>query len=150
LEYLTFDNGRRVAAFGRAAGLAGMAIGLLSWAKQQLSLKKGDGSLLPNPIPYFESTEAMIAEIKKNLQAVTSLGVSLPKVIIIGALGRCGGGSTYIAESCGIVPTKWDLDETKQGGPFQEILQNNIFVNCILLLDPIPPFITMEMVHRPE
>ena len=35
LEFLTDDNGRRVAAFGRAAGFIGAAVGLLSWAHQQ-------------------------------------------------------------------------------------------------------------------
>jgi saccharopine dehydrogenase (NAD+, L-lysine forming) len=41
---------------------------------------------------------------------------------------------------------KWDLDETAKGGPFQEILDVDIFVNCIYLNSSIPPFITREQI----
>lgn len=30
---------------------------------------------------------------------------------------------------------EWDLDETKPGGPFKEILGYDILVNCILLME---------------
>ena len=30
---------------------------------------------------------------------------------------------------------EWDLEETKTGGPFDEILNNDILVNCILLTE---------------
>ena len=33
-----------------------------------------------------------------------------------------------------------------QGGPFGEIVQHEIFVNCILLSSKIPPFIDHELV----
>lgn len=32
---------------------------------------------------------------------------------------------------------EWDIAETKAGGPFPEILQYDIFVNCILLTEVI-------------
>ena len=70
-----------------------------------------------------------------------------PKVIVIGALGRCGGGSVHIAKSCGLTEiSEWDLDETKGGGPFETIVNDHdIFVNCIRLMKKIPPFITMDL-----
>lgn len=40
---------------------------------------------------------------------------------------------------------KWDLAETAKGGPFSEILEQEIFVNCIYLNKPIPPFISKPM-----
>lgn len=43
---------------------------------------------------------------------------------------------------------KWDIEETKKGGPFEEILQCDIFVNCIYLSNPIPPFITKESIVK--
>lgn len=43
---------------------------------------------------------------------------------------------------------KWDLDETAKGGPFQEILDVDIFVNCIYLSSAIPPFISREQLER--
>lgn len=39
---------------------------------------------------------------------------------------------------------KWDMAETAKGGPFQEIVDVDIFVNCIYLSQPIPKFITSE------
>ena len=45
---------------------------------------------------------------------------------------------------------KWDMNETKGGGPFPEILKHDIFVNCIYLSAKIPPFITKEMVAEPS
>lgn len=41
---------------------------------------------------------------------------------------------------------KWDLDETAKGGPFSEILDVDIFVNCIYLNTKIPAFITREQI----
>lgn len=41
---------------------------------------------------------------------------------------------------------KWDLDETAHGGPFQEILDVDVFVNCIYLNSTIPPFITHDQI----
>ena len=59
---------------------------------------------------------------------------------------------------------KWDLAETAKGGPFEEILDGkskflrisnvflsqintvDIFINCIYLSTPIPPFITKSFI----
>ena len=42
---------------------------------------------------------------------------------------------------------KWDLEETKKGGPFQEILDVDIFVNCIYLTSKIPSFVNHETIR---
>lgn len=39
---------------------------------------------------------------------------------------------------------KWDMAETAKGGPFDEILEADIFVNCIYLSKPIPPFLVLD------
>jgi len=36
------------------------------------------------------------------------------------------------------------MNETKAGGPFAEIVESDIFVNCIYLSQPIPPFLNFE------
>jgi saccharopine dehydrogenase (NAD+, L-lysine-forming) len=36
------------------------------------------------------------------------------------------------------------MAETAKGGPFKEILEADIFVNCIYLSTPIPKFVTSE------
>lgn len=41
---------------------------------------------------------------------------------------------------------KWDLDETAKGGPFQEILDVDIFINCIYLSSRIPSFLTHDTI----
>lgn len=41
---------------------------------------------------------------------------------------------------------KWDMDETAKGGPFSEILDVDIFVNCIYLTSKIPSFVTKEQI----
>lgn len=41
---------------------------------------------------------------------------------------------------------KWDLEETAKGGPFQEILDVDIFVNCIYLTSKIPFFIDPKQI----
>lgn len=41
---------------------------------------------------------------------------------------------------------KWDMAETAKGGPFQEILDVDIFINCIYLTSSIPPFLTAEYI----
>lgn len=42
---------------------------------------------------------------------------------------------------------KWDLAETAKGGPFSEILEVDIFVNCIYLTSRIPSFVTRETIN---
>ena len=38
----------------------------------------------------------------------------------------------------------WDMEETQKGGPFQEILDVDIFINCIYLSAAIPPFLSKD------
>lgn len=71
--------------------------------------------------------------------------------MIMGALGRCGSGAKDFTLKAGIADQdilKWDMAETAKGGPFEEILENEIFVNCIYLSKPIPPFLTKEMLEK--
>jgi len=66
---------------------------------------------------------------------------------VIGALGRCGRGAVDLCQQAGIPDDhilKWDMAETAKGGPFSEIVESDIFVNCIYLSEPIPPFLNKE------
>ena len=40
------------------------------------------------------------------------------------------------------------MAETAKGGPFHEILDSDIFVNCIYLMKPIPPFLNKESLTK--
>jgi saccharopine dehydrogenase (NAD+, L-lysine-forming) len=138
IEFLTDAIGRRVAAFGFHAGFAGAAAGALAFVAQ----KKGGklGRLEP-----YENEAAMVNHIKEILGG-SGKGV---KALVIGALGRCGRGAVDLFRKIGLDEddiVKWDMAETARGGPFQEILDVDIFVNCIYLSSSIPPFLTMERI----
>lgn len=150
LEFLQDPKtGRRVAAFGYHAGFAGAALALQNWAWQQTHA--GDRTPLPG-VESFPNQEALVASVKEALNAATGKsglenGVKgLPRVIVIGALGRCGRGAVDMCKAAGLPSEnilRWDLDETKAGGPFKEITECDIFVNCIYLSSKIPPFVDM-------
>ncbi|OJT12634.1 Saccharopine dehydrogenase [NAD(+), L-lysine-forming] [Trametes pubescens] len=138
LEFLTDAQGRRVAAFGYHAGFAGSAAGALALAAERSG--KTLGQLEP-----FENENAMVEGVKKVLGGS---GKGL-KVLVIGALGRCGSGAVDLFRKIGVEEddiVKWDMAETAKGGPFQEILDVDIFVNCIYLSSQIPPFLTKEQI----
>ena len=124
-----------------------MAMGIIIWAKQIL------GETL-NKIEPWKSEKDMVKDCIKLIERAVpkSKTKKPPKVIIIGALGRCGGGCVHIAKSCNLKEiSEWDLDETKDGGPFETIINDHdIFVNCIRLMNKIPPFITMDLCKKKE
>lgn len=144
LEFLNDANGRRVAAFGRAAGTVGMALGLMAWAYQQL--RPDSESPLEPQLTTYASYEALVDAVKDLLaQAKAKTGKS-PSAIVIGALGRCGGGSCDFAVAAGVQElARWDLAETKPGGPFKQILDYDVFINDIYLTSQIPPFLTKDL-----
>jgi len=143
IEFMNNEQGRRIAAFGRAAGIVGMAVGLIAWANRQLQ---------PNQLCAALDTAPSYKELVKRVtdllhQAKEKCG-HFPSIIVVGALGRCGGGACWFAEQCGLSVTKWDLEETKAGGPFAEVIQHDIFLNTIYLTSKIPPFITNELISQ--
>jgi saccharopine dehydrogenase (NAD+, L-lysine-forming) len=56
-------------------------------------------------------------------------------------LGRVGTGAIDFCEALGLTVTKWDIEETKNGEPFPEILEHELFLNCILAKPGGPVFI---------
>ncbi|KAJ1917109.1 Saccharopine dehydrogenase [Tieghemiomyces parasiticus] len=149
LEFLNDPNGRRVAAFGFHAGFAGAAVGIDLWCHQH-----SDDAKAPFPAVHpYPNEDALVTELRtKVAQAAERLG-RYPRLIVIGALGRCGRGALDLARKAGIPEDhllKWDMAETAKRGPFQEIADSDIFINCIYLSTPIPPFITQAQLDRPE
>ncbi|KIP12615.1 hypothetical protein PHLGIDRAFT_124127 [Phlebiopsis gigantea 11061_1 CR5-6] len=140
LEFLTDAYGRRVAAFGYHAGFAGAAAGALAVAAN----KKDEPLGLLEP---YLNENAMVEDVKQKLGGS---GKGL-KALVIGALGRCGRGAVDLLRKVGLEEDdilKWDMAETAKGGPFQEILDVDIFVNCIYLSTPIPHFLTHETIRN--
>lgn len=136
LEYLTDDAGRRVAAFGYWAGYAGAAVGLKVWAAQQAGDLPG-----PSKITPYAGRDALIEDLRGDLAAALGNGAKRPRAIVIGALGRVGSGASDLFAALGLEVTKWDMAETASGGPFPEIFEHEIFVNCVLAMPGIPVFV---------
>ena len=59
-------------------------------------------------------------------------------------MGRVGKGAIDFCESLGLRVTQWDIEETKNGEPFPEILEHELFLNCILARPGTPIFIKNE------
>lgn len=131
LEYLVDETGRRVAAFGYWAGFAGAAVAMRCWAAQA----RGE---IAGPVGVFMSSDAMVADLQADLQASKA---ALPSAIVIGALGRVGTGASDLFTRLNIEATKWDMAETASGGPFPEILNHNLFINCIFARPGTPVFV---------
>lgn len=145
LEFLQWDNGRRVAAFGRAAGFAGMAVGLLGYVAQKL---QSQGNLIDIKLSWYRQNDELVNYVKDQL----SLLDELPTILVLGALGRCGNGAIELAVKAGIPDEKiikWDLAETKVGGPFPQLLElPNILVNCIYVNGKMEPFIDFKLIEN--
>ncbi len=134
LEYLVDEAGRRVAAFGYWAGFAGAAVTLKAWAAQQ------HGKLC-GPVGAYRNKDAMMDDLRAELDATNA---PRPDAIVIGALGRVGTGASDLMEAMGVRVTKWDMAETASGGPFPEILDHDLFINCILAGPQTPVFVPRE------
>lgn len=139
LEYLVNEEGRRVAAFGYWAGYAGAAVTLKTWAAQQ----RGDEC---PPVGVYPSKDALNAELLAELDATGTR----PSAIVIGVLGRVGTGAAYMCEAMGVQVTKWDMAETASGGPFPEILDHDLFLNCIFARPGTPVFVPRESLTAPR
>lgn len=161
LEFLEdAQTRRRVVAFGFHAGFTGAAIGALAYASQQKD--EVLGKLKP-----YDNEEKMIEDVKSALLGGSGQNM---KVLVIGALGRCRRGAISLFKKIGVDEyvagvtitiimyehadahfraniIEWDMAETAKGGPFQEILDVDIFVNCIYLQEKIPPFLTKTFIE---
>lgn len=140
LEYLVDEDGRRVAAFGYWAGFAGAAVSLRCWAAQQ----RGE---ICRPVATHPSADDMKDDLRSVLDAT---GAERPRAIVIGALGRVGTGAADLCDAMGVAVTKWDMAETAHGGPFPEVLQHELFLNCILARPGTPVFVPASARTEPR
>lgn len=131
LEYLTDETGRRVAAFGYWAGFAGAAVALKCWAAQQRGTPM-------SPVGRSPNAEALKSDLRAALAPHRS---PWPTALIVGAKGRVGTGAADLCTAMGITVTPWDMAETAHGGPFPEILDHDLFFNCILAGPQTPVFV---------
>ncbi|MEP2027303.1 MAG: saccharopine dehydrogenase [Paracoccaceae bacterium] len=140
LEYLVDETSRRVAAFGYWAGYAGAAVALKCWAAQQ----RGG---IADPVSVYGSSTILECDLLAELDAVVT---ERPNALVIGALGRVGTGASELCDAMGVAVTKWDMAETARGGPFPEVLEHDIFLNCILARPGTPVFVPANATTGPR
>ena len=82
-----------MAAFGHHAGYAGAALALLDWAWQ---LEHGNKEALPGKSHYSHKAD-LDSEVKEQVsKGVQKNRGQQPRVMILGALGRCGKGVSWL------------------------------------------------------
>lgn len=140
LEYLLDEKGRRLAAFGYWAGFAGAAVALKCWIAQQHGRTAG-------PVAPYPNAEAMKRTLKADLDATAK---KRPVALVVGALGRVGTGARDLCSAMEVPVTAWDMAETAHGGPFPEILEHDLFLNCILAGPQSPTFVTVDAPEQPR
>ena len=103
-----------------------------------------DGAPMPG-VSSYANQGLLVLDVKARMARGLEKSIKPPRVIVIGALGRCGKGAVDLCRAAGIPESsilKWDMAETAKGGPFLEVIESDIFVNCIYLDHAISPFIT--------
>lgn len=148
LEFLEDSNGRRVAAFGWHAGFAGAALGLMAMAEQ----RKDGGKGRLGSQKRFPNEDALMKVVKEQVETIKKSNKDgKVKALVVGALGRCGRGAVDCLEKAGLASediVKWDIQETSaKAGPYPELLEVDLFVNCIYLNKKIPPFLNRESIN---
>lgn len=123
LEYLTDGDGRRLAAFGHWAGYVGAALAVRQW-NGELARPLGPTS-------------------KDVLDTFLRPSAEPPKVLVIGAGGRCGHGARAALARAGIDATLWDLAETAALDR-AALLDHDILLNAVQLSEPGEPFLAPE------
>jgi saccharopine dehydrogenase (NAD+, L-lysine-forming) len=91
---------------------------------------------------YYNNESELIAQLKEDVAAGEKVAGRKPSSLVLGALGRCGSGAVDLLEKIGCPEIKkWDLAET---------IESDIFVNCIYLSKPIPPFVDKKSLQSPD
>lgn len=137
LEFMTDENGRRTNAFGYWAGYVGAALGAL-FAK---------ATNIDEAISELKEHK-QFPDKKDLIQFVEEQTSGTGEAIIIGRNGRSGTGASDFLSEINWSTVGWDQPETAPGGPFKEILNFDLFVNCVLAMKPMPPFVTKEMIKK--
>lgn len=137
LEFLTDEHHRRIASFGVSAGNAGAIAALLLWAQQQQGVSPPFGLA-----SYYDSSSEALAAVQQQLNG------AVPKLLIIGAYGRCGRGVRSIIRELGLPADYWGQKDTTDGGPFTAIADYDICFNCVYLRKPMPPFLTLKELEQ--
>ena len=140
LEYLVDESGLRMATFSYWADYARAMVAMNCWIARQ----KGG---LCDPIGACSDRAAAMTDLGT---APNSCADPSPSANFIGASGRVGSGAADLCAELRLKVTKWDMAKTASGGPIGEILQHDLFFNCILARTGAPIFVPAEAVNMPR
>ncbi len=130
LEYLTDAEHRRLTSFGGWAGYTGAALALLHWSGRLVAPLR--------PTSRDAVDRALAAQPTR----------PPPRVLVIGALGRCGRGACEALAAAGIRPTRWDVEETRTVDR-ETVLDHDVVINAISAAKKPVPFLTSLDIGRP-
>ena len=130
LEYLTDEAGRRVAPSAIGPGLPGRRCRFWPMPRRRAAASARRLRALPTRM-----------RDGRCCGAGACTGLDLPRVLVIGALGRWGAVPRTCARQWACPVTAWDKAETATGGPFPEVLAHDVFLNCILAMPGTPVFV---------
>ena len=137
IEYLVGPTGKRIAAFGYWAGYAGAAVTISCWISQKINKR-------PKIFTAYRNKDNLDDQIKSELEHSK---FSPTNAIVIGSLGRVGSGVIDLCEKMNIETTKWDITETTTKEDFSEILDHDLFFNCVVSNKETPTFISGETIR---
>jgi saccharopine dehydrogenase (NAD+, L-lysine-forming) len=132
IEYLTDENGRRLAAFGYWAGYLGAALAVLH-DRGQLSAPLQSGAR---------------QHLDQQLAGGARSAGRQPEALVIGALGRSGRGACDALAVAGVEVTEWDVEQTRELDR-PALLQHELLINTVLVTGPVPPFVTAADAENP-
>ena len=89
----------------------------------------------------------MDQQIKRELE---NSKLSPKNALVIGSLGRVGSGVIDLCEKMNIKMTKWDILETAKKEEFSEILEYDLFFNCVVANKETPTFISEGIIRRDQ
>lgn len=138
IEFLQ-EDGRRVAAFGYWAGYVGAALGMMGLAHYT-----SGSSPFPGVSP-FRDQQHLISTVDQHLQGAAS------RVMVMGALGRCGSGALDLLRSLAapVQISAWDITEYNAAEkPIREIIEHDVFINCVYLRERIRPMIDPALLQQ--
>jgi len=138
IEYLVGPTGKRVAAFGYWAGYAGAAVTISCWVSQKTNKH-------PKKFSTYLDKNSLDEQIKSELEKYKLLPRN---AIVIGSLGRVGSGVIDMCEKMNIETTKWDVAETTAKENFSDILNHDLFFNCVVSNKETPTFISEETIQN--
>lgn len=142
LEFLTNFRGKQLVtqAAGYWAGICGAAMSVLIWYYKQLGEKPPY-----NIVEYYESYASLLDYLRTSFSKTTK-----PEILIIGPYGMVGSGVRNFLNELNIPYTIWTRAHTKAPGPFIDIFNYDILLNCIMADANTPRFLTKDILDNNE